>query len=101
MVRSIRVYFELSNSIIELGCGLVVERHTQIEPRGMLSSAIGTFTIAKRFGCMTLTWTTILATWLALQIPLAVLVGRFIRLGMGELEKGASARKAAPAVVWC
>jgi hypothetical protein len=49
---------------------------------------------------MILTWT-ILAGWLALQIPFAVLVGRFIRLGMGEHEKGTSTRKATPAVVWC
>jgi len=100
MVRSIKVYFEPSKHIIELARGLVAESPTQIELGRMRSSATGTCPIAKYCGCMTLTWT-ILASWLALQIPLAVLVGRFIRFGMSGHEKGASARKATPAVVWC
>jgi hypothetical protein len=65
----------------------------------LASSATGTFIVAKRFGGMTLTWT-ILASWLALQIPLAVLVGRFIRLGMSGHEQGASTRKATLAMIW-
>jgi hypothetical protein len=37
---------------------------------------------------------------IALQIPLAVLVGRFIRLGMSGHEQGASTRKATLAMIW-
>src|SRR5215470_10682444 len=40
-------------------------------------------TTVRRYHCMTLTWTIIIA-WLALQLPLVMLAGKCIKLGMGE-----------------
>src|SRR5262249_32596025 len=51
---------------------------------------------------MTLIWTIVLA-WFVLSLPLAVLVGGSIKLGMNGPGKRASApnAKVHPAVVWC
>jgi len=40
-------------------------------------------TILWRYQCVTLTWTMV-AIWLALQVPLGMLVGKSIKLGMEE-----------------
>jgi hypothetical protein len=52
---------------------------------------------------MTVTWTIILA-WLALQLPLAVLIGKSIKFGtIGYKKRRAPARdpRFYPGVVWC
>jgi hypothetical protein len=50
----------------------------------------------KRYVIMTVTWTIMIA-WLAIQVPLGVLIGKTIKLGtIGH------AKKSAPSgVVWC
>jgi hypothetical protein len=58
----------------------------------------------KRYVTMTVMWTMILA-WLALQLPLAVLIGKSIKLGTVEYKKARRARsrdrRYYPGVVWC
>jgi hypothetical protein len=47
---------------------------------------------------MTTMWTIILV-WLALELPLAMLIGKSIKFGTVGHEKRAAARE--PGVVWC
>ena len=57
----------------------------------------------KRYVTMTVTWTIILA-WLALQLPLAVLIGKSIKFGtIGHKKRRAPPRdpRYYPGVVWC
>jgi hypothetical protein len=50
-----------------------------------------------------MTVTSLLLTWLAPQVPLAVPAGKFIKLGMGRHKTRALARqsKLPPGIVWC
>jgi len=56
----------------------------------------------KRYVTMTMMWTIIIA-WLALQLPLAMLIGKSIKFGTVGPEKRAPARdpRYYPGVVWC
>ena len=57
----------------------------------------------KRYVTMTVMWTIIL-TWLALQLPLAVLIGKCIKFGtVGYRKQRAPSRdpRYYPGVVWC
>jgi hypothetical protein len=58
----------------------------------------------KRYVTMTVMWIIILA-WLALQLPLAVLIGKSIKFGTVEYKKARRApsrdRRYYPGVVWC
>jgi hypothetical protein len=57
----------------------------------------------KRYVTMTVMWTMILA-WLALQLPLAVLIGKSIKFGtVGYKQERApsSDPRYYPGVVWC
>ena len=57
----------------------------------------------KRYVTMTVMWTIIL-TWLALQLPLAVPIGKSIKFGtVGHEKKRAPSRdpRYYPGVVWC
>ena len=51
---------------------------------------------------MTMMWTIILV-WLALQLPLGMLIGKWIKFGTVGHEKRATAREPGyyPDVVWC
>ena len=63
----------------------------------------GTSPEPKRYVTMTVTWTIILA-WLALQLPLAVLIGKSIKFGtIGYKKRRAPARdpRFYPGMVWC
>ena len=56
----------------------------------------------RRYEPMTMMWTIILV-WLALQLPLGVLIGKWIKFGTVGPEKRAPARdpRYYPGVVWC
>jgi hypothetical protein len=56
----------------------------------------------KRYVTVTVMWTMILA-WLALQLPLAVLIGKSIKFGtVGYKERAPSSDpRYYPGVVWC
>jgi hypothetical protein len=57
----------------------------------------------KRYVTMSVMWT-IVIVWLALQIPLAVLIGKSIKFGtVGHANKRAQSRdpRYYPGVVWC
>ena len=57
----------------------------------------------KRYVTMTVMWTIILV-WLALQLPLAVLIGKSIKFGtVGYRKQRAPSRdpRYYPGVVWC
>jgi hypothetical protein len=61
----------------------------------------GSFAGVTRYGHMAI-WT-ITLVWLALQLPLAVLIGKSIKFGAVGHERRASAREPryCPGVVWC
>jgi hypothetical protein len=46
-------------------------------------------TTLQRYQCMTMTWA--IFAWFALQLPLAVLVGKCMKFGLGEPERQTSA----------
>lgn len=58
---------------------------------------------SKRYVTMTVMWT-IICVWLALQLPLAVLIGKSIKVGtVGHAKKLAPSRdeRYRPGIVWC
>ena len=98
MVYIMRVCFDLSNAIIEPVHNLVRNRRTQSEPRLRQEHPLS----LRRYEHMTTMWTLSLI-WLALQVPVAVLIGKSIRFGrVGHEKRRAPARdpRYYPGVVW-
>ena len=56
----------------------------------------------KRYVTMTVTWT-ILIAWLAIQLPLGILIGKTIKFGTDVHNKAALLQdpRRCPGVVWC